>query len=78
MTTIDLNMPVRHLVAAHPEIVPLMVSMGLDGVTNPGLLNTVGRFMTLAKGARMKHIELATLRATLRAAGYEVKDDNNQ
>ena len=52
MTKISLTMPVHDLVAAHPDIVPIMVQMGLDGVTQPGLLNTVGRFMTLEKGAR--------------------------
>jgi hypothetical protein len=49
-----------------------MVDMGLDGVTNPSLLNTVGRFMTLEKGAKMKHIPLAELIAKLEQAGYEV------
>lgn len=49
MTTISLHMPVNELVATHPDIIPVMVGMGLDGVTNPALLNTVGRFMTLEK-----------------------------
>ncbi|MCI1986445.1 MAG: DUF1858 domain-containing protein [Lactobacillus sp.] len=72
MTTIALDMPVHDLVAQHPDIVTIMVDMGLDGVTNPSLLNTVGRFMTLEKGAKMKHIPLAELIAKLEQAGYEV------
>ncbi|WP_179396326.1 DUF1858 domain-containing protein [Lacticaseibacillus absianus] len=75
MTQISLTTPVRELVAAHPTIVPVMVDMGLDGVTDPSLLNTVGRFMTLAKGARMKHLDLDTLVATLAAHGFEVATD---
>lgn len=73
MVKISLTTPVHDLVAAHPEIVPIMVQMGLDGVTQPGLLNTVGRFMTLEKGAKMKHIPLAQLIETLTQAGFEVE-----
>lgn len=73
MTKISLTTPVHDLVAAHPDIVPIMVQMGLDGVTQPGLLNTVGRFMTLEKGAKMKHIPLAQLIETLTQAGFEVE-----
>ncbi|MFD1483645.1 DUF1858 domain-containing protein [Lacticaseibacillus baoqingensis] len=74
MTTIALNTPVRDLVAKHPDLIKIMVAMGLDGVTNPNLLNTVGRFMTLEKGAKMKHIAQADLLAKLQQAGYEVAD----
>ncbi|WP_125581539.1 DUF1858 domain-containing protein [Lacticaseibacillus suibinensis] len=73
MAKISLTTPVHDLVAAHPDIVPIMVQMGLDGVTQPGLLNTVGRFMTLEKGAKMKHIPLAQLIETLTQAGFEVE-----
>lgn len=73
MQTISLHTPVRDLVQEHPSIVPVMVQMGLSGVTDPSLLNTVGRFMTLAKGAKMKHIALADLVAKLQEAGFEVE-----
>ncbi|MFD1431505.1 DUF1858 domain-containing protein [Lacticaseibacillus yichunensis] len=76
MTKISLQTPVRELVQAHPEVVPVMVKMGLSGVTDPALLNTVGRFMTLEKGARMKHIALADLLAALTAAGFEVENND--
>lgn len=73
MTTISLETPVHDLVQQYPAIVPVMVAMGLDGVTDPKLLNTVGRFMTLAKGAKMKHIAIADLTAQLQQAGFEVE-----
>lgn len=73
MAKISLTTPVHDLVEAHPDVVPIMVQMGLDGVTQPGLLNTVGRFMTLEKGAKMKHIPLAQLIETLTQAGFEVE-----
>ncbi|WP_203632744.1 DUF1858 domain-containing protein [Lacticaseibacillus suibinensis] len=76
MVKISLTTPVHDLVVAHPDIVPIMVQMGLDGVTQPGLLNTVGRLMTLEKGARMKHIPLTQLIETLTQAGFEVEADD--
>lgn len=75
MPTINLDTPVRDLVAQLPAIVEVMVAMGLDGVTDPKLLNTVGRFMTLRKGAKMKHIAIADLVQQLQAAGFEVQND---
>ncbi|MFD1429490.1 DUF1858 domain-containing protein [Lacticaseibacillus mingshuiensis] len=76
MTKISLQTPVRELVQVHPEVVPVMVKMGLSGVTDPALLNTVGRFMTLEKGARMKHIALADLLTALTATGFEVENND--
>ncbi|MFD1464846.1 DUF1858 domain-containing protein [Lapidilactobacillus mulanensis] len=70
---IDLDMTVYELVQAVPEIVPIMVDMGLDGVTNPAMLKTAGRFMTLRKGAQMKKIPLDKLTASIEAAGFEVE-----
>ncbi|WP_125607040.1 DUF1858 domain-containing protein [Lapidilactobacillus bayanensis] len=71
---ISLDMTVYELVNAHPEIVPIMTDLGLDGVTNPALLQTAGRFMTLRKGAAMKNIPLTQLVAQLTAANFEVID----
>ncbi|WP_225419693.1 DUF1858 domain-containing protein [Lapidilactobacillus wuchangensis] len=49
---ISLDTTVYELVQQQPAIVPVMVSLGLDGVTNPALLQTAGRFMTLRKGPK--------------------------
>lgn len=75
MTTISLDTPVHDLVTQTPAIIEVMVAMGLDGVTDPKLLKTVGRLMTLRKGAKMKHIDLADLIDQLKAAGFEVQND---
>ncbi|ASN62540.1 DUF1858 domain-containing protein [Latilactobacillus curvatus] len=72
---IKLSQTVYELVTAYPEVVPVLVEIGLDGVTNPALLNTAGRFMTLPKGAKMKQIPLTTIIASLEAQGFEVLAD---
>lgn len=74
MKAISLDQPIYELVQAEPEIIPVMVAIGLDGVTQPGLLQTAGRFMTLRKGAKMKDIQLSTLMTALYNAGFEVEN----
>lgn len=75
---ISLDTTVYELVQQQPTIVPVMVSLGLDGVTNPALLQTAGRFMTLRKGAKMKAIPEATLIQQLQQAGFEVITDDRK
>lgn len=76
MKSISLDQPIYELVQTEPEIIPVMVAIGLDGVTQPGLLQTAGRFMTLRKGAKMKEIQLNTLITALHNAGFEVEDND--
>ncbi|WP_261806224.1 DUF1858 domain-containing protein [Lapidilactobacillus luobeiensis] len=72
--TISLDRPVFDLLSEVPEVQPVMIAIGLDGVTNPLLLQTAGRFMTLRKGAKMKEIPLAQLITALHNAGFEVAE----
>lgn len=75
---IDLDLPVYNLVQEVPAVVPVMVGLGLDGVTSPALLKTAGRFMTLRKGAAMKQIPLSELIEQLEQAGFEVDDHESE
>ncbi|MCH4057221.1 DUF1858 domain-containing protein [Lapidilactobacillus gannanensis] len=78
MKKVSLDMTVYELVQQQPTIVPVMVALGLDGVTNPGLLQTAGRFMTLRKGAKMKSISISSLVKQLQQAGFEVVADDEK
>ena len=42
----------------HPEVIAIMKDLGFENITNPGMLNTAGRFMTIPKGAAMKQISM--------------------
>ena len=44
------------------EIISIMVEIGFENITKPGVLQTVGRVMTLPKGCRMKGISLDTVK----------------
>jgi len=49
-----------------------MRDLGFDSIVKPGNLNTLGRFMTIPKGARMKNIDLETIRREFAGRGYEI------
>lgn len=70
--TIDLRKTVSELAASHPELVDIMASLGFSEIRNKLMLNTVGRVMTIPKGARMKGIDLDKVVAELERNGFRV------
>ncbi|NMB02724.1 MAG: DUF1858 domain-containing protein [Firmicutes bacterium] len=69
---IDLNKTIYELVQEFPELVEIMVELGFDRITNPTMLKTVGRVMTLPKGATMRSIDLETVKEKLIEKGYSL------
>lgn len=65
-----LTKSVHDLVKEYPELVPLMKELGFTRITEKTALNTVGRFMTIPKGAMMMHIDMGKVIAALTAAGF--------
>ena len=52
MKYIDLNKSVYDLVKEYPELVDIMDELGFSEIKKPVMLNSVGRFMTIPKGAK--------------------------
>jgi hypothetical protein len=71
--SIDFNKTVYELCSEDPQIIELLVSLGFNDITKPGMLNTAGRFMTIPKGAAMKKLALETIKQVFIENGYEVK-----
>jgi hypothetical protein len=71
---IDLNKPIKALVTEYPEIIDIMKRIGFESITNPAMLNTAGRVMTLVKGAKMKNIDLEIVKSEFIQSGFEVKE----
>ncbi|MDI9441520.1 MAG: DUF1858 domain-containing protein [Firmicutes bacterium] len=69
---IDLNKTVYELVQEHPELVEIMAELGFASITNPAMLKTAGRIMTLPKGAAMKGKDLEEIKVELTKRGYTV------
>ena len=69
---LDLDASVFSLCEKYPELPVILHDIGFSDITKPGMLNTVGRFMTLTKGAAMKKISVETIVNTLREHGFDV------
>ena len=76
MKSIDINQTIQGLVSQYPEIKDLLFELGFKDIVKPGMLQTVGRFMTLTKGAELKGISLDLIKQTLNQHGYEIKEES--
>ncbi len=73
--TIDLSRSVYELVTEYPELADIMADLGFAEVKKPAMLNSVGKLMTLPRGAKMKHIPMGTVVATLMEHGFTLSGD---
>jgi hypothetical protein len=69
---IVLSKTVYELCREDPEIIGIMKELGFKSITNPAMLNTAGRYMTIPKGAAMKGIDLEEIKEAFRQRGYEI------
>jgi hypothetical protein len=72
--TVDVSKSVYEVCKENPDIIEIMKELGFDSITNPGMLNTAGRFMTIPKGAAMKNISMDKIREAFSRRGYEIKE----
>lgn len=75
MKTIHLKMSVLEMVTLYPELKEILYDLGFTDLIKPGMLQSVGRFMTLEKGSKLKGIPLQSLRDRLEAYGFELTID---
>ncbi|NLP16614.1 MAG: DUF1858 domain-containing protein [Clostridiales bacterium] len=71
---IDLNRSVYDLCNEYKELTDILYDLGFVDIVKPGMLNTVGRFMTIKRGAIMKKISLEVIKEALNQSGYVVND----
>jgi hypothetical protein len=69
---IQLSKPVYDLCQQYPELPQILHDIGFSDITRPGMLASVGRFMTLVKGAAAKKIEMEVLKRQLEEHGFVV------
>lgn len=70
---IDFQKTVYEICTEDPFVTEIMKELGFDQIMKPGMLQTAGRVMTIAKGARMRGIELSDIAQTFENHGYTVK-----
>lgn len=71
--TIDLNKSVYELTRTYPELIDIMAELGFKEITKKGMLRSVGKLMTIPKGAKMKGIAMTDVVAALMKAGFELE-----
>lgn len=73
---LDLNRTIYDLVNEYPEVADIMKNLGFEGITNPAMLHTAGRFMTLKKGAVMKNIDLKKIMEAFEEKGFITREED--
>ena len=69
---IDLNWSVYDITKTYPEVIDIMANLGFDEIKKPAMLNSVGRIMTIPKGAKAKGISIPVVIAELIKNGFEI------
>lgn len=69
---LNLNKTVYDLCQEYPEVAQIMVKIGFKDITKPMALQTVGRIMTIPKGAAIKDIDLQMVIKTFEEEGFTV------
>lgn len=62
------------MVKQYPEIKEIMKDLGFKDITNPVMLNTVGKVMTIKKGAQMKGIDIDKIKETFKLHNFILED----
>ncbi|MBB5173391.1 DUF1858 domain-containing protein [Texcoconibacillus texcoconensis] len=71
---LSLKRSVYELSTDYPEIIDIMVELGFENMTKPGMLQSVGRVMTIPKGCRVKNIPLQKVTEAFQANGFTIID----
>lgn len=69
---LDLNKTVYELTKEYPELIDIMAGLGFTEVTKKSMLNSVGRIMTIPKGAKMKNISMMDIVIALTGHDFEI------
>ena len=72
---ISFNETIYELSKRHPDIVEVLHALGFHEIVKPGMINSVGRFVTLKQGASLRKIDLNKLVATLKQKGFIFKEE---
>ena len=69
---LDLNKSVYELTQEYPEVVEIMASLGFTEITKKAMLLSVGRVMTIPKGAAMKGIAMEKIVKAFEEKGFSL------
>ena len=70
--TIDFHRSVYELVTEYPELTELLSDLGFTEVKKPAALHSVGKLMTIPKGAKLKGIPMTDVITALTQKGFAI------
>ena len=72
---LDLSKSVYDLVQEYPEVIDIMKGLGFTEITNKVMLHSVGKIMTIPKGAKMKGISMMDIVGAFMKAGFTLEGE---
>ena len=72
---LDLSKSVYDLVTEYPEVTDIMKELGFSEITNKVMLNSVGKIMTIPKGAKMKGVSMVDIVGAFMKAGFTLEGE---
>ncbi len=72
---LDLSKSVYDLVKEYPEVADIMKELGFSEITNKVMLNSVGKIMTIPKGAKMKGVSMINIVGAFMKAGFTLEGE---
>lgn len=73
--TIDFSRSVYELVTEYPDLVDIMAELGFTEIKNPAMLHSVGKLMTIPKGAKIKNIPMEKVLMALIQHGFTLSGE---
>jgi hypothetical protein len=75
MIKTNINHTIQSIVSHYPDVKDILFELGFKDIVKPGMLQTVGRFMTIQKGAELKNIAFPLIKETFNLHGYEITEE---
>ncbi len=72
---LNLNKSIYELTKEYPELINLMESLGFREISKKAMLNSVGKMMTIPKGAKVKNISMMEIVSALMKEGFEIEGE---
>lgn len=69
---LDLNKSVFILTQEYPELIDIMAELGFTEITQKAMRHSIGKMVTIPKGAKMKNIPMTKIVMTLMEHGFEL------
>lgn len=71
---VDFNQTISQLYDQDPEIINIMKEIGFKDIDKAGMMKTMGKVMTIPKGARIKKIDMQRVREVFKNKGYKIME----